>query len=467
MAGETILVVDDSPTILKVVELVLTKAGYTVFTAADGDEGVEKAKEHKPDLILLDFVMPKMNGYEVCRALHDEDDLTRVPVVLMSAKGDQVGDRFVKVMGIVDYISKPFSPEAISAVVEHTLVTYAQREIEEEDAALLEEVDPEVAVDAADAAAEAQNQALGSMRHAISTVVSESIVAGAEQLSVDLPIDHVGTWVDEALSKEMLSVLVGDLRASAPELAGANDAVLTGDLRLIPLAEVLLLLQQQEQLGVLTVTRGSAQIDIYFHEGNIEFASASGMPDEFLLGRYILESHLMTEEELELFLRTRKGSSRLLGHQLVKLGYITSEDLKEAMRNQTRELLYELLRWNFGRFTFRATSELGPLAADAALGLSPEGILMEGFRRVDKWHLIEREIENFDIVFLRNDDAIAQLKRGQLTRDELAVLELVSGKNSVKDIVRQSRLGSFDVSKMLFRLLSTGLIRKRVKPVAV
>ncbi|MBI5480397.1 MAG: response regulator, partial [Deltaproteobacteria bacterium] len=107
MPGESILVIDDSPTILKVVQLVLTKAGYLVNTAADGDIGVAAAKERRPDLILLDFVMPKMNGYQVCRALAEEEALKEVPVVLMSAKGDQIGERFVKVMGIVDYITKP------------------------------------------------------------------------------------------------------------------------------------------------------------------------------------------------------------------------------------------------------------------------------------------------------------------------------------------------------------------------
>ncbi len=102
MAGETILVIDDSPTILRVVQLVLTKAGFTVNTAADGEEGIARARAERPALILLDFVMPKMNGYQVCRALAESADLKDIPVVLMSAKGDQVGERFVKVMGIVD-----------------------------------------------------------------------------------------------------------------------------------------------------------------------------------------------------------------------------------------------------------------------------------------------------------------------------------------------------------------------------
>jgi DNA-binding response OmpR family regulator len=126
VAGETVLVIDDSPTILKVVQLVLTKAGFKVDIASDGEEGIAHAQATHPALILLDFVMPKMNGYQVCRALADSPSLKDVPVVLMSAKGDQVGERFVKVMGIVDYITKPFSPEAITAVVQHTIEKYAR-----------------------------------------------------------------------------------------------------------------------------------------------------------------------------------------------------------------------------------------------------------------------------------------------------------------------------------------------------
>ncbi|KAB2896358.1 MAG: response regulator, partial [Kofleriaceae bacterium] len=121
MAGERVLVIDDSPTIVRVVQLVLTKAGFEVVAAPDGEAGLEAARAQAPDLILLDFVMPKMNGYQVCRELANDEALREIPVVLMSAKGDQVGERFVKVMGIVDYITKPFSPEAITAVVQHTI----------------------------------------------------------------------------------------------------------------------------------------------------------------------------------------------------------------------------------------------------------------------------------------------------------------------------------------------------------
>ena len=110
MPGENVLVIDDSPTIRKVVQLVLTKAGFGVVTAQDGETGLDEARRANPDLILLDFVMPRMNGYQFCREMAADSSLKDIPVVLMSAKGDQVGERFVKVMGIVDYITKHVRP---------------------------------------------------------------------------------------------------------------------------------------------------------------------------------------------------------------------------------------------------------------------------------------------------------------------------------------------------------------------
>lgn len=218
---------------------------------------------------------------------------------------------------------------------------------------------------------------------------------------------------------------------------------------------------------MLTARRSGGQVDVYFRDGAIDLAMAKGAAEEFLLGRFIVENDLMPRADFDSFLESREPNGKLIGTQLVKLGYITEEDLSAALRQQTCELVYELLRWKFGAFEFRSTRDLPQRAVDAALGLDVEGILMEGFRRVDEWHLIERQIDNFDMVFLRNEDAVAQMGRGRLTREELTVLEKVNGKNTVKELVRESRMGSFEVSKMLYRLLSIGLIRRRVMPVAV
>ncbi len=465
MAGERILVIDDSATITKVVQLVLTKAGFRVETAPDGEAGLAAVRASRPDLILLDFVMPKMNGYQFCRELSADPKLRDIPVILMSAKGDQVGERFVKVMGIVDYITKPFSPEAITAVVQHTVGKYGPAGTVEDDPPSLVTGEDLVATDEADRAQE-RSTALARLRTAIIDVLAAQVALADsdspdEQIAADTArvTGIARAALDDATLTRLLSALdPGLLVDAAPGLRG--------DLRVVPLAEVLQLLDLQEQSGVLTVERTGARVDIYFRRGRVDQAIAAGVPEEFLLGRFLLDAELMQRADFEAFLESR-AANRLIGQQLVKLGSVTDADLKRCLVRQSSELIYEILRWRHGRFRFAAGTELPPHVIDAALGLDVEAVLMEGYRRVDEWHLIEHAIDNFDIVFLRNEDSVAQMGRGRLTREELAVLELVNGKNTVKEIIRKSRMGSFEVSKMLYRLLSIKLVRRRVLPVAV
>jgi len=500
MAGESVLVIDDSPTILKVVQLVLTRAGFRVETAADGEAGLAAARQVRPDLILLDFVMPRMNGYQVCRSLTADGDLRGVPVVLMSAKGDQVGERFVKVMGIVDYITKPFSPEAITAVVQHTIAKYSQRGVEEGTSPLVGRPPMDEPTDDDRAVAQhalARHRLIERMRERLADRLGER-VAGLYSLADAAQRDQAGDRppglgepaaapsdlvptdaasvadaVRSALDDDFLGELAGEVEQVAPAAApgagpaSAIEASLRGDLRVVPIAEVLQLLDAQKQSGTLEVEQGEAAVEVSFRAGRVDLATARGVSEEYLLGRFLVDGEVLTRADLDGFLESRMPGSKLIGAQLVKLGYLSEADLKAALGRQTRELVYEILRWSFGAFRFTRTRELPAAAVDAMLALDVEGILMEGFRRVDEWHLIEREVDDFDTVFLRNEDAVAQMGRGRLTREELAVLELVNGKNNVKEIVRSSRMGSFEVSKMLYRLLSIKLIRRRVMPVAV
>ena len=472
MAGELVLVIDDSPTITKVVQLVLTKAGYQVHTAVDGEAGLAAVRAERPDLILLDFVMPRMNGYQFCRELVADASLREIPVILMSAKGDQVGERFVKVMGIVDYITKPFSPEAITAVVQHTINKYGAPGAGDDDNPALVTGEDLAATDDADRT-HARAAALATLRDSIVDVVSARVAAlfalaqSASDADAAVATDAaaIAETTRTALDDATLARMLGGVDLS---LLAEGTPGLRGDLRVVPLAEVLQLLDVQEQSGVLTVERAGARVDMYFRRGRVDQAVAEGVPDEYLLGRFVLDAELMQRADFESFLESRGTTNqRLIGQQLVKLGYLAEPDLKACLTRQSSELIYEILRWRHGRFRFAAGLELPPSVIDAALALDVEAVLMEGYRRVDEWHLIERAIDNFDVVFLRNEDSVAQMGRGRLTREELAVLELVNGKNTVKDIIRKSRMGSFEVSKMLYRLLSIKLVRRRVLPVAV
>jgi DNA-binding response OmpR family regulator len=121
MAGEKILDIDDSPTVQRLIEMILASQGYKVVLASDGEEGIAKARSERPALILVDFVMPKMNGFQVCKTLKEDPEFKDTPIILVTSKGDKVGSKFVDVLGISEYFTKPFQPEELLAKIREVL----------------------------------------------------------------------------------------------------------------------------------------------------------------------------------------------------------------------------------------------------------------------------------------------------------------------------------------------------------
>ncbi|MER6038597.1 MULTISPECIES: response regulator transcription factor [unclassified Streptomyces] len=113
-----ILVVDDDPTVAEVVAGYLDRAGFTVDRAGDGPSALERAAGHRPDLVVLDLMLPGMDGLEVCRRLRERGS---VPVVMLTARGDE-DDRILGLeVGADDYVTKPFSPRELVLRVESVL----------------------------------------------------------------------------------------------------------------------------------------------------------------------------------------------------------------------------------------------------------------------------------------------------------------------------------------------------------
>ena len=113
MAKGRILVVDDEVYIVHILDFSLGMEGYEVVTALDGEQALEKVAQQKPDLIVLDIMMPKLDGYETCKALKGNADTRDIPVILLSAKGRNVDQKVGFEVGADDYITKPFSPRKL------------------------------------------------------------------------------------------------------------------------------------------------------------------------------------------------------------------------------------------------------------------------------------------------------------------------------------------------------------------
>jgi len=116
-----ILIIDDSRTERELMAKVIKDAGHKVEMAMNGQEGLEKAKSEVPDLILLDVVMPKMDGFAVCRKLSKDPATKGIPVILISTKNTDTDKVWGKRQGASDYLTKPFDPTELEAVVRELL----------------------------------------------------------------------------------------------------------------------------------------------------------------------------------------------------------------------------------------------------------------------------------------------------------------------------------------------------------
>jgi twitching motility two-component system response regulator PilH len=116
-----ILIVDDSATEIHVLKTLLEKNGYQVETAADGQQGIEAAKTRHPDLILMDVVMPVLNGFQATRQLHRDPDTAGIPIIVVTTKDQETDRSWGLRQGAADYIVKPVNPKELLYKIKLTL----------------------------------------------------------------------------------------------------------------------------------------------------------------------------------------------------------------------------------------------------------------------------------------------------------------------------------------------------------
>ncbi len=112
-----VLVVEDEPNIVLCLAFLLEQAGYSVATAGDGDDALTQARSHRPDVILLDIMLPGVDGYEVCQEIREDAHLADVPVIILTARGRDVDREKGLALGATEYIVKPFSTADVLARV--------------------------------------------------------------------------------------------------------------------------------------------------------------------------------------------------------------------------------------------------------------------------------------------------------------------------------------------------------------
>ena len=121
MDKKRILVVDDEEDILSVLRFRLEANNYEVLVASDGQEGLNKARSEKPDLMILDLMLPKIDGYKVCRMLKFDEAYKTIPIIIFTARAQKQDEELGMEMGADAYISKPFEPEILLGKIKELL----------------------------------------------------------------------------------------------------------------------------------------------------------------------------------------------------------------------------------------------------------------------------------------------------------------------------------------------------------
>jgi DNA-binding response OmpR family regulator len=116
--GKTILVIEDDPNTADLITLYLKREGFSPLTAGDGESGLRVADQQRPALVVLDLMLPKMDGWEVCRRLQQE---SQIPVIMLTARGEEIDRVAGLTLGADDYVVKPFSPRELMARVKAVL----------------------------------------------------------------------------------------------------------------------------------------------------------------------------------------------------------------------------------------------------------------------------------------------------------------------------------------------------------
>lgn len=119
--SKKILIVDDEQDIVETLKFILEAQGYTCFCAYNGEDGLNRAKEIMPDLIILDVMMPKINGYKISRLLKYDNKYKNIPIIMVTARSQEQDKLIGEETGVNEYISKPFELEEILAIVKKYL----------------------------------------------------------------------------------------------------------------------------------------------------------------------------------------------------------------------------------------------------------------------------------------------------------------------------------------------------------
>jgi hypothetical protein len=425
--GSAVLYFDPNPTAAKLATAGLRLAGYGVLHAGTLDQAVESCRAHGPGgtgiiaALLLDTATAPAVSAAVLRALLELPGAASLPGMLLVSRANP--NPFPGSESLPS-LKRPFTTPALLKFLRD-------------------------AIDVVPTAAPAKaTKSRGTPDDAV--------------LRLEITLQQYFPELEP--DTETLRRLAATLNTMAELPTLASGVTFQAALGPNRLESVLEMLESDGARGVLTIernegtARGSARL--HLERGRIRLAEASVDGEDLRLERFLVELDLVGAAELE---SLPGDETRHLALRLLESGRVRPDELAAAIANCAREITCHALVWTAGRMSFAPSEHSHPVINALGRGHTELRIaeaLMVGLRRNDERAEMGPHMAGLDEVFVRVDDEIAKLGRNAFTRDELGVLEQLNGRNTVKEIARKTRAGTFAVTKMLYRLGRSGLARR-------
>lgn len=424
MAKRKVVVIDDSPTVRKLAEVVLAEEGYEVYTAEDGEEGLKIAEEVLPSVILVDFIMPRMNGYQFCKMVRSNEVLKDVPVILITAKGEDVGAKFAEKFGVVDYFIKPFQPEDLLEKVSSILGSRQTAGVEVVEFAAKE-------------------------TEGVSAVYSEDIEEALDKI--------IHRYFYKKLPSLLKNSLVDVLKHEG--IIKAHGVILSGDLSEFSLFDIFQLIDTVKATGKLSVYSSMLSSDIYFEKGQIVYAFTSKQGKSLISGDLVRKKMNISQSTFSRTFKAALKKNTPLLRSFVDAGILSKDECLNFIRELIDDAIYSTMEIETGNFYF----EKIPLPAnlsDISIRLNISQFILEGARRIDERKYAAEIFKDNNIAFIRlmTDVAMEDIK---LDEEELRVFSLVDGSRTIGDIIKITDIDENELKRILYTLTKVGILRKK------
>jgi CheY-like chemotaxis protein len=431
-AGGAVLYFDPNPTAAKLATAGLRLAGYAVLHAASLDQAVELCRTHGPAgdqsiaALLLDTATAPAVSAAVLRALLEVPGAASLPGMLLVSRANPVPFPGAESL---PSLKRPFTTPALLKFLR----------------------------DAVDV---------------VPTVKPQRTRATPDDAVLRLEIALQQFFPELEPDTETLRRFAATLNTMAELPTLASNVTFQATLGSNRLESVLEMLDADGTRGVLTIENAQpgmrAVARLHIDRGRVRMAEATIDGEDLRLERFLLELEAITPAQLEAHAAADDPQQQGLALRLLEGGHARVEDIATAIANQAREIACQALLWTTGRITFAPSEQLHPIVVQLGRG-QPElriaEVVMVGLRRNEERAEMGPHMAGLEEVFVRVDDEVARLGRHAFARDELGVLELLNGRNSIKDVARKTKTGTFAVTKVLYRLSRSGLARRAAPPV--